>query len=64
MPAFGGGGNALGARRAKDQAMARRMKEEGIERTTMRCPTCYGITQIVSFPGHVQTICKGGKQES
>lgn len=55
------GAGAVGQRRQKDQEMAARMKSLKIERTSMRCPTCYGIVSIVSFPGHVQTICKGGK---
>lgn len=49
--------------RQKDQEMAQRLKAEGVERWTQRCPTCYQIipngmffeakhmTHIVSCPG-------------
>lgn len=48
-----------GRNRAKNQAMAARMKDLGIERTTGRCALCYRIITIDSIKSRYVHICKG-----
>ena len=40
-------------RRAKDQEMAARMKREGTERRTMRCPMCHNVVPRKRFDSHL-----------
>lgn len=51
-------GGGAGRTRAKNQAMAARMKEEGVERSTLRCAICGGLVGINRYPIHLAS-CKG-----
>lgn len=54
-------GAAGQARSQRDKEMAARMKREGVERTTGRCPNCYRIVQCESSRtrnAHIQA-CQG-----
>lgn len=39
--------------KAKNAAMAARMKADGVERATMKCPLCNRMVGIKSFERHV-----------
>ena len=44
--------------RAKNSAMAARMKAEGVERTTCRCPLCHKTVSLKQIGVHT-LACKG-----
>ncbi len=44
--------------RAKDAAMAARMKAAGIERRHANCPICHRVSALSGFQHHIVT-CKG-----
>ncbi len=47
----------LANRKAKDAAMAAEMKRLKIERTSFRCPICYGMVSLNSAYGHIVYRC-------
>lgn len=49
MKASGG----AGMKRAKDGAMAKRMKEEGVTRNVARCPVCHFLISLHHMYNHV-----------
>lgn len=49
-------------RRQKDSAMASRMKQEGVERRTGRCPICYSLIALDKLEGHIALRCQGTAQ--
>lgn len=44
--------------RAKDAAMAARLKALGIERRSANCPICHRVTALSSLQHHI-TTCRG-----
>lgn len=46
----GGHGASL---KAKNSAMAARMKADGVERATMKCPLCNRMVGIKTFGSHI-----------
>ena len=39
--------------REKDQAMAARLKAEGVTRDVARCPICYGVVALRNLYNHI-----------
>lgn len=39
--------------KAKNQAMAQRMKAAGVTRTTTRCPMCHALVSLKALPFHL-----------
>jgi uncharacterized protein with PIN domain len=39
--------------REKDQAMAARMKQDGVKRDVARCPICNKVVSLNQYPVHV-----------
>lgn len=46
-------GGTAGRNKAKNIAMASRMKQEGIDRRTCRCPICHKMVGIAALPLHI-----------
>jgi len=46
-------GSAGPNRRAKDAAMAARLKKEGVKRTLMRCPICSKMIAVAGAYVHI-----------
>ncbi len=46
-------GGAAGRRRTKDQAMAGRLKAEGVKREHARCPICSKVVSLNALPVHL-----------
>lgn len=44
--------------KAKDSAMAARMKQEGIERRHANCPICHRLASLNGLQNHILT-CRG-----
>lgn len=57
MSAKKSGGHGASTK-AANQAMAARMKAEGVERRTCRCPICHHLVSINGLFSHL-TGCKG-----
>lgn len=51
-------GGTAGRIRARNQAMAARMKDEGVERATLRCAICGGLVARDRYPIHLGA-CQG-----
>lgn len=46
-------------RRQHDSAMASRMKELGITRTTGKCSICQQLVSLAKMQGHIERSCPG-----
>lgn len=53
---------SLADRRNKDQAMAARLKSQGVERREARCPLCHSIVSLERLPSHLNVCAARGEK--